>query len=161
MEFALHLLLPPSGSRHAPCAGRHSGRNIQIPNCHPHGEPRDATPTRRSAELREAAETDPSRLTLVGVAIGKSSDLLNARRSGPTPVPEIGGSEHCAGFGPEILGTPFCTRPSTKATCQPEKPENWYVETWGSASTLGLSAPLRGTSFATGENARRARTCGM
>ena len=35
-------------------------------------------------------------------------------------------------------GTPRWTRPSTKATCQPEKPESSQVKTWGSASTLGV-----------------------
>ena len=51
--------------------------------------------------------------------------------------------------------------PSTNATCQPEKGENWYAETWGSASTLGLSAHSRPVSFPTGESARSAKTCGM
>lgn len=35
-------------------------------------------------------------------------------------------------------GLPACTGPSTNETCQPEKPENWYEETWGSTSTPGV-----------------------
>ena len=66
-----------------------------------------------------------------------------------------------ARFEDEILGGPRCTGPSTNATCQPEKPENWYSKTWGSASTLGLSLHPRAVFFPTGETARRAKTCGM
>jgi hypothetical protein len=51
--------------------------------------------------------------------------------------------------------------PSTNASCQPEKPENWYSKTWGSASTQGLSLHSCAVSFPTGETARRARTCRM
>jgi hypothetical protein len=47
------------------------------------------------------------------------------------------------------------------ATCQPEKRENWYEKTWGSASTLGLSLHPRALFSPTGETARRARTCRM
>src|ERR1035437_3932826 len=35
-------------------------------------------------------------------------------------------------------GTPRWTRLSTNHSCQPEKPENSQVKTWGSASTLGV-----------------------
>jgi len=39
---------------------------------------------------------------------------------------------------------PGWTRLSTSASCQPEKPENSQVKTWGSASTLGAElAPPR------------------
>ncbi len=58
-------------------------------------------------------------------------------------------------------GCPACTGLSTNASCQPEKPENWYSKTWGSTSTLGLSLHPSAVSFPTGETARRARTCGM
>ncbi len=59
------------------------------------------------------------------------------------------------------LGWPHCTGPSTNASCQPEKPENWYEKTWGSASTPGVSLHPRAVSFPTGETAGRARTRGM
>jgi hypothetical protein len=38
-----------------------------------------------------------------------------------------------------IGGTPRWTGLSTNASCQPEKPENSQMKTWGSASTLGLA----------------------
>jgi hypothetical protein len=47
---------------------------------------------------------------------------------------------------------------STKASCQPEKPENSQVKTWGSVSTLGLNASSRDASLPTGENAGRGKT---
>lgn len=50
---------------------------------------------------------------------------------------------------------------STNAACQLEKPENSQVETWGSASNLGLSLQPRDAFLPSGENARRARTCRM
>jgi len=53
-------------------------------------------------------------------------------------------------------GTPLWTRPSTNATCQPEKPESPQVKTWGSASTLGVDrAPPRNLS----SNQRERATC--
>ena len=65
------------------------------------------------------------------------------------------------GLNKNSFGWPRCTGPSTNASCQPEKRENWYEETWGSASTLGLSLHPRTVSFPTGETARRASTCRM
>jgi hypothetical protein len=48
-----------------------------------------------------------------------------------------------------------------KRSCQPEKPENSQVKTWGPASTLGLSLDPHDASSPTGENLRHAKTCGM
>ena len=71
----------------------------------------------------------------------------------------------CSGARPRSLSTntqviwkmcsfvcPLPTLLSTNASCQPEKPENSQVKTWGSASTQGLSAHPRMTSLPTGEN---------
>jgi len=60
-----------------------------------------------------------------------------------------------------LFACPRWTGPSTNASRQPEKPENWYSKTWGSASTLGLSSRPRAVSFPTGENAGRAKSCRM
>jgi hypothetical protein len=37
-----------------------------------------------------------------------------------------------------VPGSPACTKPSTNASCQQEKAENWYAKTWGPASTPGV-----------------------
>ena len=41
-------------------------------------------------------------------------------------------------FGRVERGSPACTGSSTNASCQLEKAENWYAETWGPASTPGV-----------------------
>jgi hypothetical protein len=57
--------------------------------------------------------------------------------------------------------TPRWTRPSTNASCQLEKAENWYAKTRGPASTRGLIAPPRESKFPTGEKDTALNRCGM
>ena len=60
------------------------------------------------------------------------------------------------GGSKRIGGTPRWTRPSTNASCQPDKLDNSRVKTWGSASTLGVElAPPRRVS-SNGREPRRA-----
>ena len=57
--------------------------------------------------------------------------------------------------------TPRWTGPSTNASCQLEKAENWYAKTWGPASTPGVECATPRIIVSSGREGAARNRCGM
>ena len=105
MGLACPLSVPPFGAQRPTRVGRRGG--FQIPNRTPFGEPRPATPTRCPAALGEAAETDVSRSTPLGMAVrnlGRLANCLAHRQAGNRHclAPQGVCSKYSCGTGVEL-----------------------------------------------------------
>src|SRR4030095_11566383 len=69
MGFACLPSNPPFGRQRVSHVGRYRVGNLQIPSRTPSGELGAPAPTRRPAAIGEAAETDVSRSTPLGMAV--------------------------------------------------------------------------------------------